>query len=133
HTVPYHAIHAIEYLPNFGPSTKPSFSHDLSWIYKDPDEDLDVDLIITRSTRDITEPHDHHWKLSWIVAETRKNTLFAWQMSLRTRQELEAVAAVEPVRVPDGQWNCQDWLISVLERAEALEILTHEQWWPACS
>ncbi|KAF9027260.1 hypothetical protein BDZ89DRAFT_1067082 [Hymenopellis radicata] len=152
----------VEHLPNFGRPPNIHSPPDLSWIYKDPDEDLDVNLIITRSTGDITEPHDHHWKLSWTVAETSEapyhrhldivqeigiNYLTNWgpltsakrqgsehvicmaRMSLRKRQDLEAVAAAEPVRVPDGQWNCQDWLISVLEKAEALGILTHEQWW----
>ncbi|CDO68392.1 hypothetical protein BN946_scf184815.g39 [Trametes cinnabarina] len=37
-------------------------------------------------------------------------------MSLAMRQRIEALAWSVPVMYPNGQWNCQDWLIDLLGR-----------------
>ncbi|KAL1732455.1 hypothetical protein EV714DRAFT_282565 [Schizophyllum commune] len=33
------------------------------------------------------------------------------------RRALERIAVAEPVMVPDGEWNCQNWAVSVLQKA----------------
>ncbi|KAI5900464.1 uncharacterized protein SCHCODRAFT_02037516 [Schizophyllum commune H4-8] len=38
-------------------------------------------------------------------------------MDLVQRQALERIAVTEPVLVPNGEWNCQNWTISVLQKA----------------
>ncbi|KAJ6618171.1 hypothetical protein B0H10DRAFT_1795970, partial [Mycena sp. CBHHK59/15] len=38
-------------------------------------------------------------------------------LTLTQRQALEAIAAQTPVYVPNGEWNCQDWIIEVLRQA----------------
>ncbi|KAK0432894.1 hypothetical protein EV421DRAFT_1455507 [Armillaria borealis] len=53
------------------------------------------------------------------------------KLSLEKREQLGRIAAKTPVRIPDGTWNCQDWLITVLETAESQNILMHEDWAPA--
>ena len=49
-------------------------------------------------------------------------------LNLFQRRRLEEIGAQEPVRVPDGTWNCQDWVISVLRKAEQAGLFGREQW-----
>ena len=44
-------------------------------------------------------------------------------MSLPQRKGLEAIAGTEPVMRPDGEWNCQDWVLSVLGKAVQRNLL----------
>lgn len=39
------------------------------------------------------------------------------RLSLEQRQVLESIATNEPVEVPNGVWNCQHWIKSVLQKA----------------
>ncbi|KAL1689174.1 hypothetical protein GGG16DRAFT_58319 [Schizophyllum commune] len=43
--------------------------------------------------------------------------IFVGDMDLVQRQALERIAVAEPVMVPDGEWNCQNWAVSVLHKA----------------
>ena len=38
-------------------------------------------------------------------------------MDRERRQQLESIANVHPVYVPNGEWNCQDFVKSVLDAA----------------
>ncbi len=152
----------IAYLPDFGRPVGVYQPHDLSFMFPDPDEDLLVVLIITRSKNSATS-RDYHWKLLWTVAaipeanihrhldivqeagvdhftnwgpitrtERREEHIIPMaKLSLEKRQQLGQIAAKTPVRIPDGTWNCQDWLITVLKTAESQNILMHEDWAPA--
>ncbi|KAI4528188.1 hypothetical protein K525DRAFT_263455 [Schizophyllum commune Loenen D] len=44
-------------------------------------------------------------------------------MDLVQRQALERIAVAEPVMVPDGEWNCQNWAVSVLQKAVGAGLL----------
>lgn len=44
-------------------------------------------------------------------------------LTLAQRRALERLAAAERVREPDGRWNCQDWVRSVLGRAVRAGLL----------
>lgn len=44
-------------------------------------------------------------------------------LTLAQRRALERLAAAERVREPDGRWNCQDWVRSVLRRAVRAGLL----------
>ncbi|GBE83982.1 hypothetical protein SCP_0510410 [Sparassis crispa] len=47
--------------------------------------------------------------------ESRK--FFIKTMTLSERKSLEAIAQTEEVLMPDGVWNCQDWIEAVLDKA----------------
>lgn len=49
-------------------------------------------------------------------------------MSKSQRIELEAIANATQVRVPDGHWNCQDWVKTVLETAVEWGLLSTEEY-----
>jgi hypothetical protein len=49
-------------------------------------------------------------------------------MTLDERQKLEEIAGNTQVLRPDGEWNCQNWLITVLETAEAQGLIMNEEW-----
>ncbi|KAK0466159.1 uncharacterized protein EV420DRAFT_812674 [Desarmillaria tabescens] len=49
-------------------------------------------------------------------------------MSLSQRQELERIAAGVRVEEPNGEWNCQDWIITVLKKAEQAGLVTNNEW-----
>ncbi|KAK7060279.1 hypothetical protein VNI00_001044 [Paramarasmius palmivorus] len=49
------------------------------------------------------------------------------EMTLAQRKALEEIAKAEEVMEPDGEWNCQDWVVSVLEKAVQGELLTEEE------
>lgn len=48
-------------------------------------------------------------------------------LGLSQRKTLERIAETEPVREPDGLWNCQDWLKSVLWRAVSEGLFEKEK------
>lgn len=50
------------------------------------------------------------------------------RMSLSQRKRLEDIGSHTAVLKPNGKWNCQDWIITVLERAEADGLVTHDEW-----
>ncbi|KAF8196046.1 hypothetical protein BJ912DRAFT_956038 [Pholiota molesta] len=71
---------------------------------------------------------------SWGVI-TKSFSLASWsgsqtfliaKLSYRARQDLERIAANEPVLASTNLWNCQDWIISILRKAELQGIVTYE-------
>ncbi|KAH7925096.1 hypothetical protein BV22DRAFT_461163 [Leucogyrophana mollusca] len=48
-------------------------------------------------------------------------------LSYSQRQVMEEIARNEPVRPPNGNWNCQNWVASILRRCEEAGILTGDQ------
>jgi hypothetical protein len=48
-------------------------------------------------------------------------------MTLAQRQRFETISNGMPVRVPDGEWNCQNWCKSVLDSAVQAGILTQQE------
>jgi hypothetical protein len=49
-------------------------------------------------------------------------------MGKKERIELEAIANATQVRVPDGHWNCQDWVKTVLTTAVDRGLLSMEEY-----
>ncbi|KAI0699185.1 hypothetical protein C8T65DRAFT_660081 [Cerioporus squamosus] len=47
--------------------------------------------------------------------------------SLERRKRIEELAAQIPVMVPDGTWNCQDWLLELFERMVAVGLIPAEK------
>ena len=47
--------------------------------------------------------------------------------SLAQRARIEELAGRTPVMVPDGTWNCQDWLLDLFERMIAAGLLAAER------
>lgn len=45
------------------------------------------------------------------------------ELELEQRKVLEELAEQEKVRVPDGSWNCQDWIKSLLAAAVERRVL----------
>jgi hypothetical protein len=50
------------------------------------------------------------------------------KMSLSQRELLEDIGNRTEVVKPNGKWNCQDWIITVLKRAEAQGVVTRDEW-----
>ncbi|CAL1713573.1 unnamed protein product [Somion occarium] len=48
---------------------------------------------------------------------TRSRLIPLGDIPLAGRQRLEEIASATPIRVPDGAWNNQDWVLTVLETA----------------
>ncbi|KAL1676035.1 hypothetical protein EV122DRAFT_217156 [Schizophyllum commune] len=49
--------------------------------------------------------------------------IFVGDMDLVQRRALERIAVAEPVMVPDGEWNCQNWAVSVLQKSVDARLL----------
>ena len=49
------------------------------------------------------------------------------ELALPQRRWLEGVAGAEPVRKPNGRWNCQDWVLSVFAQAVRAGVLARAQ------
>ena len=47
-------------------------------------------------------------------------------MTRAQRTELDAIGNATPVRKPDGTWNCQDWVITVLGSVETAGLIARE-------
>lgn len=124
-------------------------------LYRDPDLELPVELLINRSCPEL---RGQHWAISWtvgdlppthkvqrilhIVAEVGCKQYTNWgpvtrsfnplelaavpiaQLTLAQRRALESIAAQTQVCVPNGVWNCQDWVIEVLGRAVGEALLS---------
>jgi hypothetical protein len=133
-------------------------------IYRDPDIDLPVDLLVDPNHPD---SRGRHWAISWrvrkptgsadvessqdvqrvlhIVREVGINHYTNWgpktrffdptafvtlpiaTMSLSQRKALEEIASSTEVYEPNGVWNCQDWIIGVLQKAVTAGLLDAQQ------
>ena len=54
---------------------------------------------------------------------TRSRLIHLGDVDLTGRKRLEEIASATPVVVPDGVWNCQDWIMSVLQTAVEEAVL----------
>ncbi|CDO71169.1 hypothetical protein BN946_scf184845.g39 [Trametes cinnabarina] len=45
-----------------------------------------------------------------------KRRILVADMTFAMRKQIEEVAFTVPVMQPNGQWNCQDWLLDLLDR-----------------
>ncbi|KAF8954777.1 hypothetical protein BDZ97DRAFT_1675867 [Flammula alnicola] len=82
--------------------------------------------------KELLVPHLTNWgpmtkSASSTTAQTRLLVL-ARGVTLAQRKKLEAIGSETPVLEPDGAWNCQDWVITVLAAAEEEGLVAHEQW-----
>ena len=48
------------------------------------------------------------------------------ELTLSQRRVLEGIAQETPVMVPNGEWNCQNWVIDVLKEAVKQNLLDNE-------
>lgn len=62
--------------------------------------------------------------------ETERNGIVVniTTMTLAQRQALESIANTTPVFKPNGEWNCQNWILAVLEEGVKQGLLTHEEY-----
>jgi len=82
--------------------------------------------------QEIQVPHLTNWgaitkSASSDTAQSSRE-LFLKKMTLEQRKKLEGIGNETPVLVPNGAWNCQDWIITVLEAAEAQNLVTNDEW-----
>lgn len=47
--------------------------------------------------------------------------------SLADRLRIEGLARDTPVMVPDGTWNCQDWLLDLLQRIVSAGLISQDK------
>ncbi|KZV84519.1 hypothetical protein EXIGLDRAFT_727163 [Exidia glandulosa HHB12029] len=74
------------------------------------------------------KPHYTNWgpltkTFKVVDPETPFALLPLANLSLSDRQRLEDIARETPVYVPNGNWNCQDWVMMVLDRAVELGLI----------
>jgi len=50
------------------------------------------------------------------------------KMALSQRKKLEDIGNRTQIVKPDGKWNCQDWIVTVLEAAEAQGLVSRDEW-----
>lgn len=127
-------------------------------IFKDPDIDLPVELLVNTSH---PHPRGRHWSISWtvgqsssgdmvqrvlhVVQEVGYNHYTNWGPKTRVfepvefksipiaslskvqRLALETISEATPVFVPNGEWNCQDWVVEVFRQAVGEGLFTTEQ------
>ncbi|KDQ10956.1 hypothetical protein BOTBODRAFT_468965 [Botryobasidium botryosum FD-172 SS1] len=100
----------------------------LSWLVATTEDGLVHRRI--EIVREIERDHLTNWgpytKIGPVIsANTHLHTIGA--LNLSQRRELERIAEQEPVRVPNGEWNCQDWIISVLQKAVQAGLFTRAE------
>jgi len=135
-------------------------------IYRDPDMDLPICLLVNN---DHPDPRSRHWSISWLVGELKESSgndttrvhlvqrvlhivrevgfdyYTNWgpktrffestdfdvipiaTISLTQRKALEEIASSTKVYEPNAVWNCQDWVVEVLQRAVGKGLFTMEE------
>ncbi len=82
--------------------------------------------------REAGVPHLTNWGALTKTASAntiiRYHSIAVKEMTRAQRVELEAIGNTTPVRKPDGKWNCQDWVVTVLKVAEVAGLVTREEW-----
>lgn len=76
---------------------------------------------------DLGVNHLTNWGPLTKLSEGHTKAVTVTTMSLEERRRLESIASTTPVRKPDGAWNCQDWLITVLEASVQQGLITHKE------
>lgn len=77
---------------------------------------------------DLGVDHLTNWGAITKISEGHTKAVEVATKSLDVRRRLEGIALNTPVRRPDGMWNCQDWIITVLEASEKDGLFTHQEW-----
>ncbi|KAJ3885597.1 hypothetical protein GG344DRAFT_58966 [Lentinula edodes] len=81
--------------------------------------------------KEIDSNHLTNWgpitKNMGIATVTASEIAVITTMTLQNRQNLEQIAANTPVYVPDGRWNCQDWVKDVLRQAVDRGLVTDKE------
>ncbi|GLB41968.1 hypothetical protein LshimejAT787_1005680 [Lyophyllum shimeji] len=72
---------------------------------------------------------DHliNWGPLTKLSEGHTKAVTVTTMSLEQRRQLESIASATPVRKPDGAWNSQDWLRTVLEASVQQGLITQNE------
>jgi hypothetical protein len=82
--------------------------------------------------REIGFDHLTNWggltKLTSPMTVARAVDIPLKKMDLEQRRRLEKISERTEVVKPNGKWNCQDWIVSVLESAEAEGLVSREEW-----
>ncbi|KAF8902305.1 hypothetical protein CPB85DRAFT_101432 [Mucidula mucida] len=80
--------------------------------------------------REINVNHLTNWgpytKFIGITSMAAASSAVLEQYTLAERRIWEEIAERMPVRVPDGVWNCQNWVMSVLQAAEGRGLLASQ-------
>ncbi|KAJ7448515.1 hypothetical protein FB451DRAFT_1411260 [Mycena latifolia] len=104
-------------------------------LYPDPDAPLAVELLINRGYPDL---RGQHWAISEIGCDHYTNwgpltrsfeprdygAVPIALLTLEQRRTLDSIAARTEVCIPNGDWNCQDWVIEVLGGAVEAGVLS---------
>ncbi|KAJ7936474.1 hypothetical protein B0H13DRAFT_1551408, partial [Mycena leptocephala] len=123
----------------------------------DPDRPLVVNILIDRRLSDLRSQHwaiswtipsspgSNIHRVSHIVTEIGFHHYTNWGpltqnfdpekwdtvpiglLSREQRTNLEKIVSKTGVYLPNGEWNCQDWVIKVLDHAVVEKIFTAEQ------
>jgi hypothetical protein len=85
-------------------------------------------LIIRRLhiVHEIGYNHLTNWgPLTVTAGDTTRNApqLLLGELMLSQRRVLEGIAQETPVMVPNGEWNCQNWVVDVLKEAVKQNLL----------
>jgi hypothetical protein len=83
--------------------------------------------------QELQVPHLTNWgpltkSASADTASTSRAIVLVPRMSLEDRKRLEKIGSDMPVLAPNGEWNCQDWVILVLVEAESQGLISRELW-----
>ncbi|KAF8069054.1 hypothetical protein FPV67DRAFT_1780432 [Lyophyllum atratum] len=80
-------------------------------------------------------PHLTNWgpvtKATSTATTNRSREYKLKDMTYAQRQHMEAICRRLPIQEPDGEWNCQDWIITLLKLAERDGLITRAEWEPA--
>ncbi|KAF8149946.1 hypothetical protein B0H34DRAFT_678882 [Crassisporium funariophilum] len=91
-------------------------------------DDVYRQIAIVRE-RGPTGPLSHltNWGPKTKVISEKTTCIPIATLTYEQRQGLESVAAAEPVLRPNGWWNCQNWVVSVLVKTIQNGIFSREQ------
>ncbi len=83
-------------------------------------------------------PYDRHlpWRYVYWGPQTKTAGLATYQarktslgvMNSATRKRIEAIAWEVGVAKPDGQWNCQHWILALLGKLYENRVINQAQW-----
>ncbi|KAJ6540258.1 hypothetical protein B0H10DRAFT_1855794, partial [Mycena sp. CBHHK59/15] len=125
-------------------------------LHEDPNVPLDVNILIDRHLPVLRSQHwaiswiiasgeSHIHRVSHIVTElgcshytnwgplTQNFNPSKWDivrigcLSLANRKSLEEIVLNSVVYFPNGEWNCQDWVITVLSQAVECNLFSGEE------
>jgi len=105
----------------------------VDWMFKDLDHNKPVEIMAWNNS---TSQRHCHWAIgghltNWgavTKAYSRPATHYKIAtLTLANRQGLEQIANAEQVLIPDGNWNCQDWVHAVLKKGVDQGIFTKTQ------